>query len=123
MISIWQVIRGNTTVRDIPIYDQKGVLVPDLADASEIHFQVCIKRDQNGIIHKKKGEGIEVNVPETGYLRLTLLPADTRIAPLKYFVALQIKWSDERIYECIIKINGQATERLEIVPEQIGQNG
>ena len=118
---MWQVIRGNTTVRDIPIYDQKGVLVPDLDDAEEIYFQVCTARECNGIIKKNKDNGIEVNVPKIGYLRITLLPADTKIAPLKYYVALQIKWSATRIYETVIKVNGQVTDRLEIIRELIGE--
>lgn len=119
---MWQVIRGNTTVRDIPVYDQKGVLVQDLANATEIHFHVCKHRECSGIIQKNKSNGIEVNIPNTGYLRITLLPADTKIPPLKYFVALQIKWSETRIYECIIKVDGKATDRLEIVPELVSEH-
>ncbi len=122
MISIWEVIRGNTTIRDIPIYDKKGVLVQDLADAEKIHFHVCKNRECSGIIQKEKDDGIEVNIPETGYLRITLLPVDTKIPPLKYYVALQIKWSETRIYECIIKVDGQKTDRLEIVPELVSEH-
>ncbi len=70
-------------------------------------------------IQKNKDDGIEVNVPETGYLRITLLPADTKIPPLKYYVALQIKWSETRIYETVIKVDGQKTDRLEIVGELV----
>ncbi len=116
---MWQVIRGNTTVRNIPVYDQKGILVQDLADATEIHFHVCKNRECSGIIQKDKSNGIEVDIPETGWLRITLLPADTKIPPLKYFVALQIKWSATRIYETVIKVDGQKTDRLEIVPELV----
>ena len=118
---MWKVTRGNTSVRDIPVYDQKGSLVQDLADATAIHFHVCKHRECSGLIQKNKSNGIEVNIPETGYLRLTLLPADTKIPPLKYYVALQIKWSATRIYECVIKVNGQVTDRLEIVPELVAE--
>ncbi|MCK5127926.1 MAG: hypothetical protein KAR42_16835 [candidate division Zixibacteria bacterium] len=117
---MWQVIRGNTTVRDIPVYDQKGVLVTDLENAESIHFHVCKHRQCSGIIQKNKDNGIEVNIPKTGYLRITLLPADTKIPPLKYYVALQVKWSATRIYETVIKVNGVVTDRLEIVGELIG---
>ena len=50
-------------------------------------------------IGKTKGDGIEVNVPSEGYLRITLLPADTGIAVREYFMALQLKWSDDEVYE------------------------
>ncbi len=118
---MWQVMRGNTTVRDIPVYDKEGVLVQDLAAATAIHFHVCKHRECSGVIQKNKGEGIEVNIPETGYLRITLLPVDTKIPPLKYYMALQIKWSEIRIYECVIKVDGKVTDRLEIVGELISE--
>ena len=85
---MWQIIRGNTTVRDIPVYDKNGALVQNLDDAEEIYLHVLKERNRecNAIIQKNKSNGIEINVPEIGYLRITLLPSETRIPARKYFV-------------------------------------
>lgn len=118
-MSIWQVKRGNTSVQDIAVRDKDGVLVKNLSDATEIKFQVSRYYEANGLIDKTKDNGIEVDTPEIGYLRITLLPVETNLPPFKYYMGLQIKWSADIIYETILKIDGKESNRLEIIPELI----
>lgn len=113
----WTVIRGNTSQQEIPIKDKKGVLVTDLASATEIKFQVKEGRrnQESPLISKSKGDGIEVDQPSPGYLRITLVPSDSAgIRPSeRYVMALQIKWvEDVESYETRLRINGELTDKF-----------
>jgi len=114
----WLINRGNTSVQDIPIYKKDGItLVDNLAGASEIKFQIKKKKDDvTPKVEKTKDSGIVINTPLTGWVRITLKPADTGTALTvgDYFMALQIKWSAEEIYEVIIEIEGEKTDSLRI---------
>ena len=118
-MNFWKIKRGNTSVQDIAVRDKDGALVQNLSEATAIKFQVSEHYESNGLIDKTKEEGIEVDTPEIGYLRITLLPAETNLPARKYFMGLQIKWSDEKIYETVMKVDGEITDRLEIIPELI----
>jgi len=118
----WVVRKGNTSVQDIPVKDKDGVLVQNLAAADEIKFQVKeAKSDVTPLIAKTKGVagGIQVDTPSTGYLRITLKPTDTAITVEKYFMALQIKWSDDLLWETIIEIEGVETDVFRIREQMI----
>jgi hypothetical protein len=112
----WTVIRGNTSQQEIPIKDKKGVLVDDLADATEIKFQVKEEKKESGspLISKDLVDGIEVDQPSEGYLRITLAPSDSAgIRPSeRYVMALQIKWLDVESYETKLRINGELTDKF-----------
>jgi len=113
----WLIKKGNTSVQDIPVYDKNGALIANLADATEIKFQVKKKKtDAVALVEKTVGSGIAVNTPSAGYLRITLTPEDTgtTLSVGDYFMALQIKWSAAEIYEVIIKIDDIKTERFRI---------
>lgn len=115
----WLIKKGNTSVQDIPIYDKDGVLITNLAIATEIKFQIKKnKTDAAALVEKtdSTGGGIEVNTPSTGYLRITLLPEDTGVTLSKgdYYMACQITWSATEIYEVDIYIDNVITEQLRI---------
>ena len=122
MLRYWIVKKGNKSVRDMEIIDKNGNAVTNLADATEIKFQIKKnKTDAVALVEKTKGAGIEVNIPSTGYLRITLLPTDTGGILKKgdYFMALQIKWSATDIYEVRIKIAGIVSENFRITQDII----
>lgn len=112
----WIVIRGNTSQQEIPIKDKKGVLVPDLASAIAIKFQVKEERKESvsALISKDLVDGIEVDQPSEGYLRITLAPSDSQgIRPSeRYVMALQIEWAGDDKYEVKLKINGKKTDKF-----------
>jgi hypothetical protein len=111
----WLVKKGNTAVQDVLVKDKEGNAVQDLADAQEIKFQVKEKNaDTVPKIAKTKDDGIEVNKPETGYLRITLKPSDTELPVANYYMGLEIKWNDERIYEVDLTVEGVATDAFRI---------
>ena len=113
----WLIKAGNTSVQDIPVYDKDGVLVTNLADATEIKFQIKEKRNEvTPKVEKTLISGIDVDTPSAGYLRITLTPTDTgtTLSVREYFMALQIKWSATEIYEIIIEIETEKTDRLRI---------
>ena len=116
-MSEWIIKKGNTAVQDIPIRDEDGELVTNLGlSGVEIKFQ--IKRQEIGafLVEKTIGAGIEVDMPDTGYLRLTLTATDTNQAPRLYYMGLQITW-DAEVREVILRVGGLETERLKIVQD------
>lgn len=120
-MSIWRVLRGNTCIQAIPVKKANGELVEDLADAEEIIFLVksSLKDNAEHMIMKSKGisggGGIEIDNPKLGYLLITLLPSDTNITPAKLYMGLQIRWSEDRQYEVLLKVGNDFTNQFEIV--------
>lgn len=115
-MTAWIVVAGNKTFQEIPIEDYKGDLVTDLASATEIKFQVKEKKEESEspLISKSKDNGIEVDQPEVGYLRITLDSSDTQdVHPSeRYFMAVQVKWSEAKIYEYKLRIGGELTNKF-----------
>lgn len=119
-MSEWKIIKGNTSVQDIPVYDKDDNLLTNLADATEVKFVVKESRGaETNKIEKTNGDGIEVNTPTTGYLRITLTPTDTTITPGRYIMALQITWSATEKYEVRIYINNSETDKFLVEQEAI----
>ena len=119
-MKFWEVKKGNKSVRDIEIKDKDGVTVTNLADAIEIKFQIKKKKaDVTPLIEKTKGDGIVVNTPSEGYLRITLLPVDTGVTLSlgDYFMGLQIKWSATDIYEIRITIDNIEAEFFKVIQD------
>jgi len=111
----WAVKRSSTSIQDIPVKDRNGDLVTNLAGAQTIVFQVKEKKtDAIPKITKTKGDGIQVNIPSTGYLRITLKPSETNLTVKKYFMGLEIKWSTDLIWETILEIDGIETDTFRI---------
>ena len=112
----WKVVKGNTSIQDIPVYDRDGTLVTNLASATEIKFHV---KTSNTVTAKtievtKTGGGIVVDTPSSGYIRITLTPTLTAITVGTYVMALEITWSATSVYECRIYIDNKETKTFEI---------
>ena len=111
----WLIKQSNTSVQDIPVYDKDGALLTNLATTASIKFQVKKnKTDASTKIAKTKGAGIEVNTPSAGYLRITLTSTDTAIDVGDYYMALELQWGSSEIYEVIIEIDDEKTDRFRI---------
>lgn len=117
-MSKWIVKEGNRNVQEILILDRKGEVVNDLDEAEKVKFQVRTK-DRSRIIIEKTKDDIKINKPEKGYLRIVLLPDDTKGQVGLYVMGLEIHWSDKLIYECYLEIDGQETEIFEILENVI----
>ena len=118
-MNFWRIKRGNSSIQEIPIYNIGGDLIADLDDISTATFVIKEKRDGIALVTKTKDAGIEIDEPSPGYVKITLDPADTKLAYRKYFMALELLWSSGKKYEVIFKIDGQETEMMEILPEII----
>lgn len=118
-MSEWAIKKGNRVVQDIPIRDSDDVLVTNLGSATDIEFHIKALETGAALVEKTVGSGIEVDTPDTGYLRLTLLPADTNQTPKTYYMGLQITWSATDIKEVILKVDSIATERLTITQDVV----
>ena len=115
MISLARIKRGNTSNIEIECVDRNDQIIDNLAATSEIHYQVK-KREKQAVpdIAKTKGAGIAINTPTTGWVTVTLDPADTAsLAIGMYYHALQLEYAGDE-YEVRIFIEGVETERLEI---------
>lgn len=123
-MKFWSVIKGNKSVRDILINDKDGNAISTLSDVTEIKFQIKENKTDDPLVEKTShpAVGIEINTPDPGYLRITLLPDDTgvKLDIGDYYMALQIKWSDTDVYEVRIEIDGEATNKF-IVNQDIIQ--
>ena len=120
-MSEWIVKKGNTSIQEIEINDKDGNPVENMADAIDIDFQIKIaKLDEESVIAKTKGAGIEVLTgDDLGKLRITLLPADTEIKVKKYFMGLQLRWDDITIYEVDLTIDGVETDVFRITQDMV----
>lgn len=116
----WLVKKGNTSIQDIPIKDKDDVLVQNLASATSIRFQVKTTRLASTVIFEKTvSNGIQVNTPNLGYLRITLTPTDTDIPVGRYVMALEIVWSPTLKYETRIEVDGRKTEVFRIEQDAV----
>lgn len=113
-MSGWEILRGNSSTQEILIKDKDNAIVTNLDAAESITFKVKEKKtDTTAKITKTVGEGIEVDTPSEGYLRITILPSDTEnLEPDLYFCGLEIKWSDVLIYEILLSFDGRPTEQF-----------
>ncbi len=111
----WEVKKGNTSVQDIPVYDRDGNLVTNLADATAIKFQVKeTKKSASFKFEKTKGDGIAVDTPTEGWLRITTTPTDNDIDVKDYVMGLELTWSATENYETILKIDLEETYKYRI---------
>ena len=119
-MSEWIIKKGNTAVQDIPIRDADGDLVATLALAEEIKFHIKVLETGVALVEKIEGDGIEVDTPSAGYLRLTLTATETDQTPKTYYMGLQITWGSglgSEVREVILKVGGIATEKLKIIQD------
>lgn len=113
----WQTKAGNTTIQDFLVTDKDDETVTTLATATEIKFQIKkTKTATTALVEKTAGDGIEVDTPTTGYLRITLDDTDTgtTLSVGDYFMALRITESGGDIYETNLSIDDIKTEKFRI---------
>jgi len=114
-MSIWKVKKGNTSVRNIPIYKKDGVtLVDNLASVLTAKFVVRDKATKVVKIERTKGSGIEMNTPILGWVRITLVPTNTNIAVEKYDMGLEFSWDADTCYEVKMYVAGKVSKEFEI---------
>jgi len=114
-MNAWVVREGNTSQQDFEIQDKNGNAVTDLASAASIKFQVKEKGKEKGspLISKKVGDGIEIDTPIVGSLRITLLPSDTAIrVGERYVMGCEINWGSDENYEVYVFLNGKETNQF-----------
>lgn len=110
--------KGNTFILEVPIYDRNGALVTTLAAATTIKFQLKASQEGTAIVEKTVGAGIVVDQPETGYVQITLDPADTAQTPKKYIFGIEPVWTGA-VYEVFTKIDGSWDDEIEIVQDNV----
>ena len=116
-----KVKQGNTCVLQALIKDADGNTVTTLAQATEVLFKVIDRSSRVVKISKSLSDGIVVNSPSTGYIRVTLEPTDTEdLVATMYLMGLQIKWSDTIIYEVDLSFSGKVTEYFELNDDVVG---
>jgi hypothetical protein len=120
MISLARIKRGNTANIEIQCVDRNDQIIDNLAATSEIHYQVKKRKKQVATdIAKTKGAGIAINTPTTGWVTVTLDPADSAGLEIgMYYQALQLEYAGDE-YEVRIFIEGVETDRLEIQQDLI----
>jgi len=119
-----RIIRGNTKVLDVLCKDENDAIITTLASAQEIKFHVKDEKESASFrIAKDLANGIAIDTPSTGYLRITLLPTDTTITPQLYQMGLEIKWDDDNVYEAEkITIDDVEVSILEIMQSTVNDN-
>ena len=110
----WKVKKGNTSVQEIEVRNKDNQIVTNLADATDIIFQVKEKFGDSPTIEKTKGAGITVDSPDVGWLRVVLLPSDTDKEAQVYLMALEVIWSPDEKYETRLYVNNSETDKFEI---------
>ena len=89
-------LRGNTVTLKVGIKDQTRTLLTNLATCTEIRFMVkADKTDLDGaaLISKLIADGITVDSPSTGYVRIPLSSADMSIAVGSYYMGIQLEYA------------------------------
>jgi len=95
------------------INDSDGVPITNLSEATAVKFMVKINEldtDLAAKISKSLSNGITIDTPVTGNIKVSLTALDTTLAAGMYFMALQIEWGTA-IQEVRIKeSNGEIME-------------
>ena len=89
-------LRGNDVTLRVGIKDQSRTLLTNLATCTEIRFMVkADKTDLDGaaLISKLIADGITVDSPSTGYIRIPLSSADMSIPVASYYMGVQLEYA------------------------------
>jgi hypothetical protein len=87
------------------VQDTNGSLISNLAEATAIKFMVKVNEtdaDTAAKISKSLGNGVTVNEPATGNIRVALTALNTTLLAGIYYMALQIEWGAV-VQEVVIK--------------------
>ena len=114
--------KENSSTINITVNDGDGDLVTNLATADDVKFMVKKKKtdtNANAVISKNIGNGVTINDPSVGIVKVTLTSTDTNIDIGFYFMALQIEYSATDIQEINLEKDDCATDILEIYQDII----
>jgi hypothetical protein len=114
--------KGNAITLKILTKDDDGNLITNLADATAISFM--LKRNNtdsnaSAMVNKDLDDGITVDDPSSGYIRIALTSVDTGIDIGTYKMGLQITYSATNIQEINIIEGNKTIDRLQIVQDVI----
>lgn len=99
------VLKGNTVALRVLVKDQSRAVVTNLATATQIRYMVKVNKtdlDATALISKVLADGILVDTPSTGYIRIPLSSADMNIAVGTYVQGLQLEWAGPVIQEAVL---------------------
>ena len=114
-MNTWKVKKGNTSIKNIPIYQRNGVtLVDNLASALTARFIIRDKATKLIKIEKAKGNGLEIDIPVLGWIRITLSPTNTNLPVKKYEMGLEFSWDAETRYEVLLMVDGKISSEFEV---------
>jgi len=117
-----QIKYGNKSVLVFSFTDKDfGLPVSDLASAIAIKFQMKDTQTGTAIISKDLTSGIDRNIPTTGDITVTILPADFTAAVTigKKYTAIQIEYSATDIREIDLRYNDITFNQIEITQDII----
>ena len=117
-----QIKYGNKSVLVFSLTNKDtGLPVSDLASAIAIKFQMKDTQTGVAIISKYLTSGVERNVPITGDITVTILPADFTAAVTvgKKYAAIQIEYSAIDIREIDLRYSDITFDQIEIVQDII----
>lgn len=110
-MSEWVVKKGTTAILEVLMEDKDGKTITNLAEVVTAKFQVReSKKGTEKKVEVTLGDGIEMDEPSEGNVRITLRPSQTDIDMRKYFMGLQLEWSVDEIFNADIKIDGVKTD-------------
>jgi hypothetical protein len=91
---------GNAVDFIFQVLDANGDLVTNLTAATAVKFMAKTNKtdlDASALISKDLTNGITVDDPSLGYIKVSLTSANTTIAAGRYFYALQIEWLTQKV--------------------------
>jgi len=108
---------GNSVDLLFSIKDSSGVAVQNLSEATAIKFMVKVNQtdtDLEAKISKTLIDGITIDTPAVGNIKVILTALNTMLTPGKYYVALQIEWATY-IQEVNIKESGDELTEINTI--------
>ncbi len=117
-----QIKRGNAYSIPIPVKDSDGAAITNLASCTDIIFTLKKKQtdtDDDAALKKLKADMV-VDTPATGTLTINLTSVDTLINKGKYFMGLQLNYSDTNKLEInLADTNGNKLNTITVLQDTV----
>jgi len=117
-----RVKKENAITIKVLVKDSEGTIISDLATATFVKFMVKETKttpNAEAIITKSIGDGLTIDDPSTGYIKVVLTSVDTNISIGYYVMAIQIEYSPTNIQEINLSEEGSTTDAFEIYQDII----
>jgi len=105
---------GDTIELLFLIKESTGSIVQNLSSATAVRFMVKVNEtDTNlqAVISKTLGDGITIDTPTIGNVKVSLSATNTTLLASQYFMALQIEWATIK-QEVMIKQTFDAVDEI-----------